>query len=132
MAGNYTTVYEHKKIAIIPFIKLQVKGMGTLILVLGVHVPLFLLSLLIPTGIGKLFMVLVILSCMGSFAFLENTGRDQEDHVPQAMQFYYKNIKQYKKINADGQIFYLRGKRIFHPSQIERRKTIWKKKLKPL
>ena len=132
MAGNYTTVYEHKKIAIIPFIKLQVKGMGTLILVLGVHVPLFLLSLLISTGIGKLFMVLVILSCMGSFAFLENTGRDQEDHVPQAMQFYYKNIKQYKKINADGQIFYLRGKRIFHPSRIERRKTIWKKKLKPL
>jgi len=127
MAGNYTTVIEHKKITIIPFVKLQIRGLGILILILGIHIPIFLITLFLPGGLSAFFMVLTILSCLGSFALAENTNRDREDHISPSRKFYYSHIKKYHKINVQGSSYYLRGRKTFVTMEIERGHRRWHK-----
>jgi len=127
MAGNYTTVVEHKKITIIPYLKIQVRGLGVLVLILSIHIPIFGLTLVLPNPLNIIFFGLTILSCLGSLILVEDSGRDKSDHIFPARKFYYAHIKRYQKINVDGQAYYLRGKRSFNGEQIERRKSRWLK-----
>lgn len=115
MAGNFTTALEHEHIAIIPWIKVQVRGYKTLIALSVLYIPPTIIIIFVLKGNAVLLAIMLEAIAFGVTLYtVQRNYRDKTDHIPTWKLLYYQHIKAYRTVRVGTTYYVLKGKEPYY------------------